>query len=210
MISMKLQKEIASITGLIAFFALLFACICEMCLDSSFFANIFLGIFGSSLLGNIMSITTYFYERNKAIRLFLDGCLEFISQWTKYYDFDKDYSIKGLRYFLSLLISTYKKDIFPLFGELKSILNYSQLSKKMMEICATTQSIYILLYKDYTKIEYYVHKAITIEELEDYEYEFLSNEMQDLINKLTDDIKKIMLDMKYCSKEDLIEDNYGG
>ena len=90
MISMKLQKEIASITGLIAFFALLFACICEMCLDSSFFANIFLGIFGSSLLGNIMSITTYFYERNKAIRLLIDGCLEFISQWTKYYDFDKD------------------------------------------------------------------------------------------------------------------------
>lgn len=91
---MTVYKKSVYITAVLTICSLIIAAILNYRFDESFWCNVMLGIFGSSLLAAITSLIGYFAERKKTMEKFYTESLKLLNRFNKYQtDFSLDQQI---------------------------------------------------------------------------------------------------------------------
>lgn len=81
---MTVYKKSFYVTAVLAICSLFLAAILNYNYDESFWCNVMLGVFGSSLLAAITSLIGYFSERRKSMESFYTESLKLINRFNKY------------------------------------------------------------------------------------------------------------------------------
>lgn len=123
---MKLQKNIALISGVCSFFSLVFSWIGN-CRDYTFISNVFMGLFSSSALVCGVAIITFYSEYTNRLHQLYCDCMDFsqVSPFGFTITCEKDFLI--IKDKLNQAMSIYNKGILIAINELKSISKRSKL-----------------------------------------------------------------------------------
>lgn len=81
---MTVYKKSFYVTAVLAVFSLIVAAVLNYRFDESFWCNVMLGIFGSSLLAAITSLIGYYAERKKAMEKFYTESIKLLNRFNKY------------------------------------------------------------------------------------------------------------------------------
>lgn len=91
---MTVYKKSFYVTAVLALCSLLLAVVLNYAAEESFWCNVMLGVFGSSLLAAITSLIGYFSERRKSMERFYTESLKLLNCFNKYQtDFNLDQQI---------------------------------------------------------------------------------------------------------------------
>ncbi len=195
---MKLQKNISIIAGSISVIALSISIIFNCCCDDEYVSNLFMGVFSSAILVCATSLVTYFYERNKTIYMLYEGCTTFKQTFTKVIRTGNRIDFNLLKDIFSIVIESYKKDIYYQVCALNdSMIKNTKLNKLVLNIWEQSRHLYLLVVDDNEKLHSYLLNNISLEELQKYEFHFVSSESVEYMKKLNDAQEELAYYMNY-------------
>ena len=188
---MKLQKNISIIAGSISVIALSVSIIFNCCCDGEYISNLFMGVFSSAILVCATSIVTYFY-------MLYEGCTTFKQTFTKVIRTGNRIDFNLLKDIFSIVMESYKKDIYyPVCALNDSMIKNTKLNKLVLNIWEQSRHLYLLVVDDNEKLYSYLLNNISLEELQKYEFHFVSSESVEYMKKLNDAQEELAYYMNY-------------
>jgi hypothetical protein len=98
---MSIYKRGIIITATFAVVSIVCSIVLNYCMNEKFWCNVFIGVFGSSLLTLITSFIGYFVERKKCMEGFYTATLRILNQYNRY---QKDLSVDAkIEFFLTMV-----------------------------------------------------------------------------------------------------------
>ncbi len=184
---MKLNKRMAQWSGAIASIAFIISLFTNFCCDSecsNYATNVLIGLFSSGILVCVTSVISYFHDRNKLLYLLYEGCSSFKKMLQKNLRADNRIDIYTAKENLSIMMDSYRKDIYYHVCELANMRKGSKLNKMVMDIWEQARHIYLLVVDDDEKIDSFLLGEISKEDIQSYKFCYVGDEAVEYMKKL--------------------------
>ncbi len=197
---MKLQKNVALCSGIISFVALFFSYVFRC---DEYISGILVGLFSSGILICVVSIITFFNERDRVIYSLYIGCYDFMNALNANLRPDGMIAAEDIRRNFKNIIDVYNKSVYFHLCQLNILPKNTKLNKIIMEIWETARHIYLFVVEDNDKVMKYYLGDISEKEIRKNEWKYVGKESVAYIEQLQSALDKLRTYMNYynCRKD---------
>ena len=193
---MKLQKNVAICSGVVSLFALCLSYVFNSRNDV-YISGIFVGLFSSGILICVVSIITYYNEREKALYSLYCGCYDFMEALNSNLRPNKQVPVEDIRKSFENMMNVYDKSVYYYMCQLSIITKNTKLWQITMDIWESVRHIYLFVADDRSNLTKFYLGDITKEELENKGWKYTSEESIAYIKALQGALDKLAFHMNY-------------
>ena len=180
---MKLQKKIAIWSGIISVFAFGVSALFTL-LGHSFLSNICVGVFSSGFLVCVVSIVTYFSERDRELKRLSEKTFELMMSEVENSRNEGQIDIYEFRRSVESILRLCLVDIRNCVLSLSEMRHNSELYKTVEEIWEHARNLGAAYTNDYRMILQYIGKTVSKNDIVRYKFEAMSENAEENREKL--------------------------